>query len=323
MILIDGNYFARKFFHMAKIELKNKHMSAIDFFRHQFLINIINIKNKFSQTYGDVVIGKDYKSWRSEFYKEYKESRKEKNAEPEALEFYNIFEELCNLLIEATNTKVIKVLNAEADDILYTLSRLPGKHLAYSGDKDIGQCANENVDFYNFNDKRIVEATSERIKLNLIEHILMGDNSDDIKNVGWNAGSTKEFDKWIKNKYNITMSINVLYKLISEESTILEEYKEETNLSPFKKIRMGKETVPKYSNDENLKFLLNSNPIIKRNYLLNSFLIDMSKIPDCIKEDIINSYNNYPKKIPNYSLLYQYCDAYKLNQVKEKIRYLA
>lgn len=322
MIIIDGNYFARRFFHMSKAEKNNQNMEAINYFRHTFLLNLNSIKYKYQREYGELVIAIDYKSWRKDFYPEYKDNRKDKEEDSLSLEFFKVFEELYTLLQECTNIKIIKVFKAEGDDILFVLSKLEGKHLVYSGDKDIFQCISDNCDFYDFNLKTILKMDEKRKKINLRKHILMGDSVDNIRNIAWNSEPSKEFIKWFRRRYSFDVTIDILYKKIVENDTIFEEFMEETKLKPFKQVRMGKVTVDKYLDDENLILLLKSNPILKRNYTINTVLVDMKKIPQEIQDSIIEAYSNYPKKIVKTKELYEYCDKYGLAYMKERLKYL-
>jgi len=321
MVLIDGNYFARRFFHSA--HAKNEKLEdSLKMFRHLFLYNLINLKVRFAGKYGQLVIAKDWSSWRKEVLPSYKGNRKEKNKDPEILEFFKVYEDLASFLMDNTNIKVLSSINVEADDIIYVLSKTPGKHLVYSSDKDLIQCLNDDVDVFDFNNDRFIQKSKDVVAKFMVHHILIGDNTDNIPNITWNSNYTKEFEKWIKNKYNIDMSIKILYKFIREESLFFEEYREETKLKPFKGIRMGKKTADKLIEADGVNELINSNPIIKRNYKINEFLIDMSNIPEPIKETILNLFYNYKIKIPNFNMLYRYCDLHDLSKVKERINKL-
>ena len=94
MIIVDGNYFARRFFHMAQGENDNKNMNSMDYFRHTFLLNLNSIKYKYQKDYGKIVLAIDYKSWRKDFYPEYKDNRKDKEEDPLSLEFIKIFDDI-------------------------------------------------------------------------------------------------------------------------------------------------------------------------------------------------------------------------------------
>ena len=319
MIIIDGNYFARRFFHLVTAQ---KDVDYLDMFRHLFLENIINIKAKYGSKYGDVVIAKDKSSWRYDLFPDYKCSRKEKNKEEKIIEFYKVYDELLTLLKNCTNNKVIVNDRTEADDILYILSTTDGLHLAYSGDKDIKQIVKENVDFYNFNEKVIIKMDKDRIEYELLKHILLGDNSDDIPNVVYKSETTKEFDSWILKKYNIVINLNILYKMVVEDSHLFKEYEEEMKKTPFKNVRFGEKTVEKLIASNSIEALINSNKIIKRNFMINKYLIDLSLVPLEIQNEVLEIYNNYEYKLPNINELYKYCDLYNLNKVKDRINIL-
>lgn len=327
MIIVDGNYFARRFFHMAQGENDNKNMNSMDYFRHTFLLNLNSIKYKYQKDYGKIVLAIDYKSWRKDFYPEYKDNRKDKEEDPLSLEFIKIFDELYTLLQEYTKIKVIKVYKAEADDVLFELSKIEPekkgeKHLVYSGDKDISQCISDICDFYDFNTKVILKMDPKRKAMNLRKHIIMGDKGDNIPNIAWNAEPSQHFRKWFRRKYNFDITTEIMYKKILENDSIFKDFEKENNLKAFKQTQMGDKSADKYLDDRNLNLLLESNPIIKRNFTINTVLIDMKQIPQPIKEAILETYNNYEEKDVDIKKMNEYCDKYNLHYMKERLKYL-
>lgn len=319
MILIDGNYFARTFFYSAKIKSKNLE-DALGNFMHLFLYNIQNAKQRFSNRFGEVVIAKDSGSWRKEILESYKSNREEKNKDPEVLEFFKVYDVLISFLKDYTNTKVIKLANIEADDIIYTLSKLPGNHLVYSGDKDLVQCLKDNVKVYDFNKSRFVEKDKEMVLRFKLEHIISGDSSDNIPNIAWNSECSKLFSDWMYTKYGIEMSEAIHFKMIKENSPFFDDFKKETGKKPFKQVRMGEKTAKEIVAEGKLKTLLNTNPIIKRNFILNQMLIDLDFIPEPIINSILNEFHNYPRKLViDFNYIYRFLDVNKLGKIRERI----
>lgn len=321
-ILLDGNYFARKYFHGSQDKTFTQ-QENLDNFRHLFLYNIINVKRIFSKEYGELIIAKDFGTWRKDILKSYKAKRDEKNKDDSILEFFQVYEEMINLIKDNTNIKVISKEKTEADDIIYILSKLPGKHMVYSSDKDLVQCKNDNVAVFDFNNKRFIEKSNESISNFKLEHIIQGDTSDNISNIAWNADYQPKFAKWMLDNNNIEMSQAVLLKMIKEDSEFFNDYLVETKSKPFKSIRMGEKTAIKIVAEGNLDALLESNPIIKRNFKINQFLIDMDFIPKSIVDSILKINKDYKYKIENINELHKYCDLYNLNLVRERLSWIS
>lgn len=320
MLLIDGNYFARRFFHIAKIDGEDV---APNMFRYLFLENLVRVKRKF-KTYGRVVICVDWSSWRYEYYKDYKNKRKEKNKSDDMLEFYNIYNELLDLIKRNTNIVVLSVKKVEADDSIYLLSKIKGEeHIVYSGDKDLAQTISDNVKFYDFNLKDFLIYDKERLEYNMLYHILKGDISDDIPNILDKTETTKEFDNWLSKKHNITNSETILYKLVIEDSSLFIEYEEETNLKAFKRRQFGEKTINKKIDDGSIQNFINSNRLIKRNFIRNQKLIDMQYIPENIAINILKEFEIAKKpKLSNLQNIFNYCDEYNLDKLKNQLREL-
>lgn len=104
-----------------------------------------------------VVFCLEGRSWRKDFYKPYKANRKldetamtEREVEENKL-FWETYEAFTTYVREKTNTSVLRVPNAEADDIIARFIALhpDDEHYIISNDSDFVQLISENVHQYN------------------------------------------------------------------------------------------------------------------------------------------------------------------------------
>ena len=104
-----------------------------------------------------VVFCLEGRSWRKEFYTPYKAHRKldesamtEREIEENKM-FWETYEAFTTFLREKTNTSVLRVPNAEADDIIARFVHLhpDDEHFIISSDTDFVQLISENVHQYN------------------------------------------------------------------------------------------------------------------------------------------------------------------------------
>ena len=104
-----------------------------------------------------VVFCLEGRSWRKDFYTPYKAHRKldesvmtEREVEENKM-FWETYEQFTTFLREKTNTSVLRVPNAEADDIIARFIHLhpDDEHFIISSDTDFVQLISENVHQYN------------------------------------------------------------------------------------------------------------------------------------------------------------------------------
>ena len=104
-----------------------------------------------------VVFCLEGRSWRKDFYTPYKAHRKldesamtEREVEENKM-FWETYEQFTTFLREKTNTSVLRVPNAEADDIIARFVHLHpnDEHFIISSDTDFVQLISENVHQYN------------------------------------------------------------------------------------------------------------------------------------------------------------------------------
>ena len=267
MILIDYSAISIAAAHAQRIE-------EPDLIRHSILNSIRLYNKKYRDQYGEVVICCDSGSWRRKYYPEYKANRRKAKDDNDASKDHwkQIFEAVNNTLDGLRDSfpyKIVKVEDAEADDIIGTLCEHTqefGKHedvMIISGDKDFGQLQKwNNIKQYSPITKKMIEVKNPRSFL--IEHIMKGDSSDGVPNV------------------------------LSDDDTFVTEGKRQTPVR--KKLIESIMDAPEPSASESW------NADLARNWARNEKLIDLDKTPEDIKESIINTFEQ-AKPAPKMKVL--------------------
>lgn len=144
-ILVDGNYWARKFFAVHKKLYANLDGKIIyTGMAHGFLIGLCNLKQLYK---GSVIIIWDRgHTRRRKIDQSYKSERRKKAKDWDERELYNNHLKTFTKLLKLTGVKQASKAGEEGDDILYTLAnRLPGKNLIVTNDHDLYQALDKNV----------------------------------------------------------------------------------------------------------------------------------------------------------------------------------
>lgn len=187
MILIDLNQVILSGL-MAQISGQKNTSYNEDLIRHMVLNTLRNHIKKFKGEYGEVILCCDNRTyWRKGVFPYYKAGRK-KSREKSNLDWHLIFDILANIkneLKEYFPYKVIDVENAEADDIIGTLTPRFAPHqdiLILSSDGDFLQLQMyEKVKQYNPVLKKFIKSHNPTQELK--EKIIRGDKGDGIPNI--------------------------------------------------------------------------------------------------------------------------------------------
>lgn len=265
MILLDYNGLAVGTVVMNKMEANE------ELIRHMILNQIRLYNKKFRDEYGQVVIACEGRSWRKQFFPEYKANRK-KTRDESSMDWDEVFRILNTVrdeIIENLPYKVVQVDTAEADDIIGVLAEYTnefGNHepvMIVSNDKDFLQLQKySNVRQFSPMKKKLI--TEENPHKYLLEHICKGDSSDGIPNIS------------------------------SADRTFVDGGRQ----TPVRQKLIDEVVV----NIDDLSKALSTEQL--RNFQRNRKMIDLSECPEDVKRDIINTYENVkvaPKmKVLNY-----------------------
>lgn len=117
--------------------------------------SLLNVFNKFDADH--VVAAFDTRSWRRDFYNDYKSARREKVKTPDEEEelalINHVIDQVRDFLQEHTNVTVLECPGAEADDLLARWSQIHHEdefvNIVVSADSDFKQLVNHNTHLYN------------------------------------------------------------------------------------------------------------------------------------------------------------------------------
>lgn len=282
MILVDLNQVLLSGL-MAQISSQKNVALEESLVRHMIL-NILrtHLKN-FRKDYGEVVLCCDNrKYWRKEFFPFYKAGRK-KNREKSDLNWHLIFDMLAKFKLELKENfpyKVVDVENAEADDIIGTLAPLYVAHenvLIISSDGDFLQLQRYNTQKYE------IKQYNPALK----KYVVSQNPLIELK------------EKIIKGDKG-----DGIPNIISPSDCFVREVRQ----TPIHKAKLEKFLVEDSS-------LYHSEA--KVGFSRNQTLIDLSFIPEEIKNKIINTYNE--TKPASRSKILDYFIANKLKNLMDVI----
>jgi len=253
-----------------------------DLLRHMILNGLRNIRKKFAEDYGEMVIASDSISWRRQVFPYYKASRR-KNREASDTDWNLIFESFAKVrdeLKEHFPYRVIHIEGAEADDIIGVLGHKYGvefgnaeKIMIVSGDKDFKQLqCYTNVEQYDPTRKRMLTCSDAEAFLR--EHIIRGDAGDGIPNI---------------------LSKDDCFVTGTRQGVISQKRLDYFMTTPFEQLK----------------------PEEQRNWRRNELLIALNKVPEELKQKIISEYDSQSGK--DRSKLFNYFIKHKLKFLMENI----
>ena len=233
--------------------------------KHIIINNLRLYRKKYSESkYGKIVICCDSRSWRKDVYPEYKANRKtgrEKDKHDWAA-IFDLIDSTLNDLRENFPYAVIKIDNAEADDIIGALTvhksiPLIGEDVVIiSADKDFIQLQKHGhvIQWSPLFNKMVKDSNPQKY---LFEHLCKGDTGDGVPNV------------------------------LSPDNVLVDHIRQ----SPMTKKKMAEW----WENKDKLKEVMPQE--VFRNYIRNREMIDLDRTPEAIKKESIDQYENY--KYPN------------------------
>jgi 5'-3' exonuclease len=264
-----------------------------------------------------VVFCLEGRSWRKEFYTPYKAHRKidesamtEREIEENKM-FWETYEAFTTFLREKTNTSVLRVPNAEADDIIARFVHLhpDDEHFIISSDTDFVQLIAENVHQYNgvagqlikldgyFNDrgKPVKDKKTGEHKLLedpeylLFKKIIRGDSTD-----------------------NVFSAYPGVREKGSKNSVGIKEAFEDREKQGFKWNNMMLQRWVDHDEVEHR---------VRDDYERNRTLIDLTAQPEDIKEAVDNVIKNDVRTVITPSVgihLMKFCGKYELTRISDQ-----
>ena len=257
--------------------------------RHLVLNNLRYYRSRFTEKYGELVICCDSKHyWRRDYFPNYKANRKKDRASS-GYDWDFIFTTLNGVRDEIKEHfpyKVLEVYGAEADDIIATLVKHEQGDLdtiIISSDKDFIQLHGFHVKQYSPVSKKFVNSTPPLEYLR--EHIIKGDRSDGVPNV------------------------------LSPDDTFTESKRQK----PIRKTMLITltEAMERWEPKDLFQLAKCNRDTWVRNWQRNETLIDLNKIPDDIRNEILREFKD--TKTGDRSKLFNYFVEHKLNNLIQSI----
>lgn len=281
MILIDLN---QVMISNMMMQIGNHQNAEVDenMLRHMVLNSLRSNKLKFEKDYGEFIICADDKNyWRREMFPYYKASRR-KSRENSELDWNAIFSAL-NAIREELKTffpyKVIQIEHAEADDVIGTIVHKEGKIL-------------------NTGEERILILSGDKDYIQLHKYANV-DQFDPVRK------------RWIKHSDPDQYLFEHIIKgdagdgvpnVLSADNSFVMGIRQR----PVTKKRL-----------EEWQDINNMNSEVQRNWFRNKKLIDLSEVPEHIKEQVLEAYEAANEK--DRSQLFNYFIANKLKFLMEHI----
>ena len=273
-----------------------------------FIISSLFSYQEMFKEYGTMVICLDShtNNWRKEVLSTYK-ARRKTGRDDSPIPFDHIFQyidELINQFITNTPWKVVKVKGAEADDIILVLAEVFSdveEVLILSSDKDMIQAQRKShikqysplvKKWLTFNDK------SNSMSGWIQEHIILGDDTDDVPRITAQTEFTQDFENYMKS-INVSFTPKEYLQLTPEQVIEIEENYNVLNKKGGKDIwknpKMGPKTLQKIINEGRLDEWLDSNELYRPNYERNKKLVLQECIPSAIFNECIIKYKEINK----------------------------
>lgn len=254
--------------------------------RHMILNSLRGYNSKFKKTYGEMVIAcDDKKNWRKNSFSNYKAHRK-KDRDESDLDWNTVFQTLDKLKLELKEFfpyRVIQVDYAEADDIIATLCDEHGKQIINGDEEKI----------------LIISSDKDFIQLQKYANVFQYDPIKDKMITHPNPYA------YMKEHILRGDRGDGIPNILSNDDVIV---------SGGRQRPMSTKKVEEWINKEPEEFC---DTDMLRNWHRNELLINLSNVPDNIKKDVINKYNEESGK--NRSKLFNYFVNNKLSNLMEHI----
>jgi len=316
MVLIDYSHLQMRNLYIALGNARPKKKNGVfvteDFikmFYHQMLMSFNLISREFKD-YGEVVVCIDARTyWRKDIYPAFKAHRKKDREESDIDfdEFFKYATEFISLLKTAFPYTVIEVDKSEADDIIGVLAKEYGrteKVVAVSSDKDMKQILEDGAELYDPIKKKFIRMTPEEYKAWKFEHILCGDEGDNIPHIKRETIFTENYLKYLATegihlKDTKTQTICEQYNELSIAEHLFAKYdvwRETKKDGKFKDIYkptpFGPAGAVKFigNGKEDLAESLKSNTLYMKHFNRNKELVLNDYIPDYLRAEIIEEY---------------------------------
>ena len=271
MIIIDMNQIslASLMMHLNMTKTKEPDENMV---RHMILNSVRMYRTMFHEEYGEVILTYDSKHyWRRDFFPQYKSNRK-KGREADGKDWDAIFEVLNKIKAEIKDNlpyKFLEVYGAAADDIIATI------------------CKNSQTEKDRSKNEKIIIISGDKDFIQLQKYLNVKQYSPILKKLV--NGSNPE--TYIKEHILKGDTSDGVPNVLSPDNTFTDGLRQRP---------LGKKKVEAWLGMNISEF----KDEVKRNYQRNEKLIDLSKIPDELENEILTQFRGAPhgdrSKLLNY-----------------------
>ena len=271
MIIIDMNQIslASLMMHLNMTKTKEPDENMV---RHMILNSVRMYRTMFHEEYGEVILTYDSKHyWRRDFFPQYKSNRK-KGRETDGKDWDTIFEVLNKIKAEIKDNlpyKFLEVYGAEADDIIATIC----KHSQTEKDRS--------------KNEKIIIISGDKDFIQLQKYLNVKQYSPILKKLV--NGSNPE--TYIKEHILKGDTSDGVPNVLSPDNTFTDGLRQRP---------LGKKKIEVWLDMDISEF----KDEVKRNYQRNEKLIDLSKIPNELENEILTEFRGAPhgdrSKLLNY-----------------------
>ncbi len=258
------------------------------------LSDLFSLQQDFAHAKGEIVICLDNThggNWRRQYLGSYKHSRKTQ-ADGSPIPFSDVFEmvgEFTEQIRKNTPWRVVSVPTAEADDVILCLAKQYSKTepvMIFSSDKDMIQAQKHgNVVQYSPLTKKWItpETKSDNMDDWLLEHVILGDEADDVPRITFRTEFSQAFKKHLES-LGIKITVKDYNNLSQEEQSQIEASFTGGPKGVWTQPKLGPVTLRKMVSAGKLEEFLDSNPLYRENFERNKHLV----LDDYIPVDIYN-----------------------------------
>ena len=271
MIIIDMNQIslASLMMHLNMTKAKEPDESMV---RHMILNSVRMYRTMFGEEYGEVILTYDSKHyWRRDFFPQYKSNRK-KNRDADSKDWNAIFEILNKIKAEIKNNlpyKFLEVYGAEADDIIATL------------------CKFSQTEKDRSNNEKIIIVSGDKDFIQLQKYVNVKQYSPILKKYV----NDHNPETYIKEHILKGDTSDGVPNVLSPDNTFTDGLRQRP---------LGKKKIETWLNID----IDDLHDEVKRNYQRNEKLIDLSKIPNELENEILTEFHGAPfgdrSKLLNY-----------------------
>jgi 5'-3' exonuclease len=300
----------------------------IRLWKHKMINDLRYIYKDNKNKYGNLVLAIDNhtsKNWRKTIYPDYKGNRKD-TRDKSGVDFEEFFVHLEQLLkdLEVFPFIQVDVPEAEGDDVIAILTENYYKTediLIVTTDKDMKQLFKyPNIRIFNplklKMEKRLNELELEEW---LVEHVIQGDDSDNIPKIVAQTEFSPHFISFLKSN-EVYENRVYQFKQLSISNKLIDEYKKQyPDKDLYKTTRFGPVALKKFLEDFEIN--MNSNPLYKEHYKRNESLVLFENIPDYLSKNVLQLYQEKVKdvkcdipKITKYFMSNQLMELYSSYQ---------